>query len=138
MDNQKNIQTVKQIYADVVAKNLEGVFNSLTDDIKWEPPYTPAIAHTKPRTGKGGVKDWVIEMAGEVSYTQVAPQAIYADNDAVIVKGYFEGKSNATGKPFDSDWVHIWKFRDDKVYHYQAFWNTQKVAEALQHEEVGI
>ena len=131
MNNQRNIETVKQLYADVVAKNLEGVFNVLTDDIRWEPPYTPEIPHTKLRIGKGGVKDWVIEMAGEVTYSLVKPQAIYADNDAVIVKGFFEGKANATGKSFKSDWVHLWNFRDDKICSYQAFWNTYNVAMAM-------
>ncbi len=131
MDREKNINMVKQVYANVAAKNLEGVFKSLTDDIRWEPPFTPEIHHTKPRTGKNGVKDWVIEMAGEVSYSQVTPKAIYADQDAVIVQGFFEGKANATGKPFQSEWVHIWKFRGDKICHYQAYWNTERVAAAL-------
>jgi len=131
MDSQKNIETVKQLYANVVAKNLDGVFSSLTDDIRWEPPYVPEIAHTKLRVGKDGVKNWIIEMAGEVNYSQVTPQAIYADNNAVIVKGYFEGTANNTGKAFASDWVHIWKFRDDKICGYQAFWNTHNVLNAL-------
>ena len=131
MNNEKHVATVKQLYADVVAKNLNGVFDSLTDDIKWEPPFTSEIHHTKPRTGKSEVKDWIIEMAGELTYSQVLPQAIYADNDAVIVKGFFEGQANNTGRSFQSDWVHIWKFRGDKIYHYQAFWNTSNVASAL-------
>ena len=131
MDKEKAIATVKQIYADVAAKNLEAVLSSLTDDIKWEPPYTPDIPHTKIRSGKDGVKEWVIEMASEVSYTQVVPQAIYADADTVIVKGFFDGKANNTGKPFHSDWIHLWEFRNGKVCHYQAFWNTSNVANAL-------
>jgi len=132
MENQRNIQTVKQLYADVVAKNLEGVFNSLTDDIEWKPPYTAEIPHTKLYTGKSGVKDWVIAMATDVTYSQVTPHAIYADTDVVIVNGVFEGTANATGKPFKSDWVHIWKFRDDKISSYQAFWNTHNVVSAMQ------
>jgi uncharacterized protein len=132
MSNEKNIAIVKQIYADVVAKNLEGFLAVLTDDIQWIPPFVPIIQHTKPRNGKKEVTDWVIEMAGEVTYTQVTPHDIYADNNAVIVKGFFEGKSNTTDKPFQSDWVHIWKFRDDKIFHYQAFWNTYNVASSLQ------
>ena len=128
MSNEKNIAIVRQIYADVVAKNLEGFLASLTDDIKWEPPFVPVIPHTKPRSGKKEVTNWVIEMAGEVTYTQVTPQDIYADNNAVIVKGIFEGKANSTGKSFQSDWVHIWKLRDGRVFHYQAFWNTYNVA----------
>lgn len=131
MNNENNIKTVQQLYANVGAKNLEAVLNALTDDIKWEPPFVPEIPHTKLRTGKSEVKDWVIEMASEVTYSQVTPHAIYSDNDAVIVKGFFEGTANTTGKHFESDWVHLWKFRDDKICSYQAFWNTYNVANAM-------
>jgi len=131
MNNEKNIAIVKLIYADVMDKNLEGFLASLTDDIIPEPPFVFEIPHTRLRTGKSEVKDWVIEMASEVTYSQVTHHAIYADNDAVIVKGFFEGKANNSGKPFESDWVHIWKFREDKIYSYQAFWNTYNVANAM-------
>ena len=80
---EKNIAVVKKIYADVSAKNLEGVFNSLTEDISWEPPYTAEIPHTKLRSGKNGVKDWVIEMTNEVTYSQVTPKDIFADDNAI-------------------------------------------------------
>lgn len=112
-------------------KNIEGAFNSLTEDIRWKPPFVPEIGHTKLRIGKSEVKDWVIEMAAELTYSLVTPQIIYADKDAVIVKGYFEGKANITGKQFQSDWVHICRFRNDKICSYQAFWNTYNVANAL-------
>jgi ketosteroid isomerase-like protein len=131
MDNQKNIQTVQQLYADFGAKNLEGVLNSLADDIRWEPPFVPEIPHTKLRNGKKEVTSFVIEMAAEVSYSQLTAQEIYSDKDAVIVKGFFEGKAIHTGKSFESDWIHIWKFRGDKIRSYQAFWNTQRMLSAL-------
>lgn len=131
MSKEQNIQIVKQLYAYVAAKNLEAVFNALTDDIHWAPPYVPEIHHTKPRNGKSGVKAWVIEMASEVTYHKVEPQEIFADNDAVIIKGQFSGTANNTGKSFESDWIHLWKFRDNKICSYKAFWNTATVRDAL-------
>ncbi|MFI5187721.1 MAG: nuclear transport factor 2 family protein [Chitinophagales bacterium] len=131
MDKEKNIETVNQLYANVGAKNLEGVLNSLTDDIRWEPPFVAEIPHTKLRNGKNEVTNFVIEMAAEVSFNQFMPQEIYADKDTVIVKGFFEGTANHTGKTFESDWVHIWKFRGNKICGYQAFWNTNRMLNAL-------
>jgi ketosteroid isomerase-like protein len=132
MDNHNHIEIIKQLYANVGAKNLPAVLDALTDDIKWRPPFVPEIPHTKLRNGKNEVTNFVIEMAAEVTYTQFLPQEFYADNDTVIVKGYFEGQANHTGKSFESDWVHIWKFRDGKICGYQAFWNTHKLVSALQ------
>jgi ketosteroid isomerase-like protein len=38
MEKDKSIQTVQQIYADFGKGNVEGVLNSLTDDITWSDP----------------------------------------------------------------------------------------------------
>ena len=132
MNNSNIIELIQQVYANVSAKNLPGVLDALTDDIKWQPPYVAAIPHTKSRSGKNEVKDFVIEMAGEVTYTQFLPQEYYADKDTVIVKGFFEGQANHTGKSFESEWVHIWKFRGSKICSYQAFWNTDRMLHAIQ------
>jgi ketosteroid isomerase-like protein len=71
------------------------------------------------------------EVGSTVSFTQFVLQEFYADNDAVIVKGFFAGKANVTGKAFESDWMMIWKFRGGKIYYYQAFVDTKNVAASL-------
>ncbi|MEO5581109.1 MAG: hypothetical protein ABIR66_00340 [Saprospiraceae bacterium] len=35
------------------------------------------------------------------------------------------------GKNFEFEWVHIWKFRDEKICGHQAFWNTYRIVNAL-------
>lgn len=126
-----NTQTVQQIYADFGTGNIPGVLNSLTDDISWSDPGYPAIPYAKTRNGKNEVISFFTEMGSTVSFTEFAPQEFYADNNAVVVKGSFAGKATATGKPFKSDWVMIWKFRDDKVFSYQAFVDTGVLAAAI-------
>ncbi len=131
MNKEKNINLIQQVYADFGARNLEGVLNALSDDIKWEPPFAPEIQFSKLRNGKSEVKEFVMDMVREVTFSKITPEEFYADKDAIIVKGFFEGKANNTGKSFESDWVHIWKLRDDKICNYQVFWNTNSVASAL-------
>ncbi|MEP7323031.1 MAG: nuclear transport factor 2 family protein [Saprospiraceae bacterium] len=131
MEKEKNIQTIQQLYANVGGKNLPGVLDALTNDIRWEPPFTAEIPHTKLRIGKNEVTSFVIEMAAEVTYTEFVPKEFFADDDTVIVKGFFKDLANHTGNNFESEWVHIWKFHGEKICDYQAFWNTQRVVNAL-------
>lgn len=98
MEKEKNIQTIQHLYANVGRKSLPGVLESLTDDILWEPPFTDEIPHTKLRIGKHKVTNFVIEMAAEVTYTEFVPQDFLADGDTVIVKGFFKGHANHSGK----------------------------------------
>lgn len=72
-----------------------------------------------------------MELGSTLSLTEFAPQEFYADNNAVIVKGYFAGTAIGTGKPFASDWVQIWKLRGDKIYNSQAFIDTDKIITAI-------
>src|SRR5258707_435198 len=131
MEKEKNIQTVQQVYADFGKQNVEGVLNSLTDDISWNDPGSPGIPYAKNRNGKNEVMSFFMEMGSTVSFTEFAPQEFYADKDAVIVKGSFAGNAIATGKSFASDWVMIWKFRGDKIFNYQAFVDTDKMISAI-------
>src|SRR5882672_11007889 len=105
MEKGKSIQIVQQVYADFGNQNVEGVLNSLTDDISWNDPGSPGIPYGKKRNGKKEVMSFFIEMGSTVTFTEFAPQEFYADNDAVIVKGFFAGNAIATGKSFASDWV---------------------------------
>jgi ketosteroid isomerase-like protein len=126
-----NVQTIQQIYADFGKQNIEGVLNSLTDDISWSDPGFPEVPYAKQRHGKNETMSFFVEMGGTVSFTEFNPQEFYADKNAVIVKGFFAGKANGTGKTFASDWVMIWKLRGDKVFSYQAFVDTAKMAAAI-------
>ena len=72
-----------------------------------------------------------MELGSTVSFTEFAPQEFYPDSDAVIVKGSYAGKAIGTGKSFASDWVMIWKFRGDKVYNFQPFFDTDKIIAAI-------
>ena len=74
-------------------------------------------------------KDWI--MSKTISFTHFEPQQFFNDGDHVFVKGYFTGKSNSTGKTFETEWMMVWEVLDGKVRYYQAFIDTYKVAAAL-------
>ncbi len=131
MEKEKSIKTVQQVYMDFGNQNVEGVLNSLTDDISWNDPGSPDIPYAKNRNGKKEVMSFFMEMGSTVSFSQFMPKEFYYDNEAVIVKGSFAGKANGTGKPFDSDWMMIWKFRGDKISYYEAFVDTAAMIAAI-------
>ena len=131
MENEKNIQIIKQLYADFENGNLEGILKALTDDVSWTDLGYPDIPYAGKRNGKKEVQDYFEKLGSSVSYTQFDQQEFYADKDAVIVKGFFAAKVNSTGKAFDIDWVMIWKLANDKIYFHHSWIDTLKVANAF-------
>ena len=131
MTNKKNIQTVQQVYADFGNQNVEGVLNAFTDDVIWNDGNKLEIPYSKIRNGKNETMSFFKELGSTLDFTEFTPQEFYADNDAVIVKGSFAGKAIATEKSFASEWVHIWKFRADKIFSFQAFNDTAAMIAAI-------
>jgi ketosteroid isomerase-like protein len=131
MTNEKNVQAIQQAYVDFGNKNVEGLLNNMTDDVVWNNGNNPEIPYDKIRNGKKETMEFFMETASMMSYTEFAPKEFFADNDAVIVKGAYAGKITATGKLFASEWVHIFKFRGDKVCHFQAFKDTAVIIAAF-------
>jgi ketosteroid isomerase-like protein len=125
------IQTVQQCYAEFVKGNPQGVLDLLTDDVTWTDPGYPEIPYAGKREGKGEVLNFFIEMGKTISLTQFEPQQFLNDGNNVVVKGFFKGNSNSTGKTFESEWVMIWEVENEKIKSYQAFIDTFKVASAL-------
>ena len=131
MTNEQNIQKVQQVYADFGNQNVEGVLNALADDVIWNDGNKPEIPFSKIRKGKNETLSFFMDLGSTLAFTEFTPQEFYADNDAVIVKGSFAGKAIATGKSFASEWVHIWKFRGDKIISFQGFSDTAAIIEAI-------
>ncbi|MFI5205630.1 MAG: nuclear transport factor 2 family protein [Candidatus Paceibacterales bacterium] len=125
------IQTVQQIYAEFGKGNPQGVLNLLTDDVTWTDPGYPEIPYAGKRKGKNEVLNFFMEMGKTISFSHFEPQQFFNDGNMVVVKGFFTGKSNATAKTFESEWVMLWEVENEKVKYYQAFVDTFKMATAI-------
>lgn len=125
------IQTVQQIYAEFGKGNPQGVLDLLTDDVTWTDPGYPEIPYAGKRKGKNEVMDFFTEMGKTVSFSNFEPQQFLNDGNVVVVKGFFSGKGNDTGKSFESEWVMLWEVENGKVRNYHAFVDTFKMATAL-------
>lgn len=46
------------------------------------------------------------------------------NGDAVAVVGYMKCRAKPTGRTYESDFVHLVKFRDGKIVSFQEFFDT--------------
>ena len=53
------------------------------------------------------------------------------DDDSVAVVGYLKCRVKATGRVYESDFVHLVTFRDGKVARFQEFFDTQAAGDAF-------
>ncbi len=126
------IQIIQQFYEELGKGNPQGAIDLLTDDVVWIDPGYPDLPFAGNRKGKEQVMDFMMKMNNTVTYTQMEPQHFYNDGEVVMVKGFFKGTGNATGKSFTSPWMMLWKVNNEgKIKYYEAFVDTVNMANAL-------
>ena len=59
------------------------------------------------------------------------PRQFFAAADNVIVFGRTQARVKITGRKFDSEWVHIFTFKDGKLERFQEFYDTAVIVEAF-------
>ena len=63
-------------------------------------------------------------------FTDFSPRDYYAVDERVFVLGHYAGSIKNTGKPFASDWIHIFTIRNGKVVEFREFNDTHQFVAA--------
>jgi hypothetical protein len=83
--------------------------------------------------GPNAVLEGVFMRLGTEWYGFAAVPAEFIDGgDIVVALGKYSGTYKATGKSFQADFAHVWKFRDGKVVQFTQYTDTLLVNRALQ------
>ena len=125
------IQLVQQAYADFGSGNTQGILDICTDDVVWTGYENPGVPFASTFKGKEGVSEFFQQLAENVDYSAFEPKEFFSDNNAVVVLGRHAGTVKKTGKSYDHDWCMVFRFRDEKLYHYFVFVDTREQAESF-------
>jgi ketosteroid isomerase-like protein len=96
MTNDDSVDTIKALYAAFGARDPKAIFALLSPEIEWSVP------GKAPRSGEGRDLERVqrfFQTFGTIATLKTfEPRRFFADGDQVVVLGYEEGASNATGR----------------------------------------
>jgi ketosteroid isomerase-like protein len=128
---QANIATVQSMYAAFGKGDIASIINRLTQDVQWHSGGRssdfPAFG---PRKGPKEVQAFFQIVAENDDFSHFSPREFYSAGDKVFVLGDYAMTLKKSGKTFESDWIHIFTFRDGKVSQFREFTDTAKFVEA--------
>jgi ketosteroid isomerase-like protein len=130
MNEQQNIQTIKDAYAAFARGDIQSVLSVLTDDVEWETQGAAPIPYAGVFLGKDGVTQFFRILADSDDAQVFEPRRFFADGDMVVVLGRYAARVKKTGRTAEADWVHAFTFRDGKVAKYCEYYDTAKYAQA--------
>jgi uncharacterized protein len=126
-----NITLVQSLYAAFGRGDVATIIAALDPNVDWT---VNGRSSDYPMLGNWKTPAKVQEFFQGVDqyekFTDFSPRDFYAVDERVFVLGHYAGSIKKTGKPFASDWVHIFTIRNGKVLAFREFNDTHQFVAA--------
>ena len=132
MTIEENTQIVISGYEKFKTGDIEGLLNLFADDIRWEVREIENAPFAGSRSGKQAVGEFFGQLAGAEDITRFEPLEFIAQGDKVVVLGDSAATVKATGRSYETDWVHVFHLRDGKIHEFQEFFDNAAATKAFQ------
>jgi uncharacterized protein len=131
MNVKVNLQIVKGLYEAFGRRDIAAIVPMLCEDVEWGEPPNPFNPAGGTRRGHQGFLEWVNigRQAEEILVLDI--RRMLADADSVAVVGFMRCRATATGKEYESDFVHLVTIRDGRIATFQEFFDTYAAGEAF-------
>lgn len=132
MSEQDNIQLVRNAYDSFKRGEIEGVLNSLADDIEWTTPGPTDIMPTAgTRRGRQAVAEFFSMLNDQEDFEVFEPEEFIAQGEKVVAICKSRSRIKATGKTAETTLVHVFDISDGKVQRFREFFDTAAILPAL-------
>ena len=127
----ESLRIVRQLYAAFGRRDIAGMLAMLDPDVEWGEPANPFNPAGGTRRGHAGFLEWLQTGNAAEEVLELLPQRCLTDADAVAVVGFTRCRARATGRTYETDFVHLVVLRGGKVVRFQEFFDTWAAAEAF-------
>ena len=132
MNEQENIQVIKDIYLAFERGDIPTLLNALTQDVDWLFVGRPEdVPFAGPRHGQEQMMAFFSTIAQTVDVLAFEPHEIMAFDNHVLVLGHERLRIKSTNQVVDSDWAHLFRLQNGKVSRVQEFYDTASIAAAF-------
>lgn len=108
-------QVVQQAYAAFGRGDIDAILGMLTDDIEWRFLASEGVPSAGRFSGKRQVQQWFGRLAETDEILKFEPREFLEGPNHVTVLGWEQTRPRPKGRVFESEWVHVFTFRDGKV-----------------------
>jgi ketosteroid isomerase-like protein len=127
-----NVVLVKSLYAAFGKGDVATIVGACTPDVDWVNVGRASDFPTfGPRKGPAGVQEFFNLVGANLKFSEFSPKEFYPVGDKVFVLGFYAMTVTKTGKPMQSDWLHVFTIADGKVKAFSEFLDTARAVEAF-------
>lgn len=112
--------------------DIPGLLALFSDQIAWSVPEIENAPFAGSRKGIDSVTEFFTQLAAAEDITRFEPLEFIAEGDKVVVLGESAATVRATGKSYETDWVHIFHVHDGKIQEFKEFFDNAAATRAFQ------
>jgi ketosteroid isomerase-like protein len=127
-----NTEIVQKGYENFASGDIDGLLSLFASDISWTVPNIENAPFAGSRTGTDAVRQFFAQLTEAENITRFEPLEFIAEGDKVVVLGESAATVNATGKSYETDWVHVFHLQDGKVTEFVEFFDNAAANRAFQ------
>ena len=126
------LSAVDRFYAAFKASDLDLLSQVVTDDFIVDLPVLEYVQLDPEYRGLAGFRKLLADREDQkINYESFDEQERMVDGSRVAVFGRTEGTAGDMGKPFAHDWVHLFRFRGDRINLLKEYIDASEVSTAL-------
>ena len=127
-----NVQIVESIYDGFKSGDMEAILGVMSENMVWLHPGNPAeIPFAGKFEGKAGVQRFFDTAFARIDVLDQQIFSVEGSGDKVFVLGYEHMRVKATGKEYQSNWVHMYTVSDGEVIAFEEFIDTAALVAAF-------
>lgn len=119
---------VRSVYAAFSRGDAAAVLAPVAADCDWQCLAPAAVPFAGRFRGPAGVQEFLGRVLGSLRLEAFEPHTFLADGATVVVLGRDRGTSVTTGKPYATDWVHVWTVEDGRVTAFREYFDPAVAA----------
>jgi uncharacterized protein len=132
MKTMSNAARVLAVYAAYAQGDIPSILDALAPSVTWAVPGPHVLPTCGTRCGREQVAHYFETISQNLDMEEFSPRHFITQGDRVIVLGYERARALATGGLSESDWLHVFTFRDGQITDFRAYTDTARMMEAYE------
>ena len=125
-----NTEVIRGLYDALAAGDVPTLLAGFDPDIEWTEADTFPTAGTF--VGPDAVMQGVfVPLTTDMDGFKAVPRELIGSGDQVVSIGRYSGAWKATGKSFETDFVHVWTLRDGKATRFRQYVDSGPIQDAM-------
>jgi ketosteroid isomerase-like protein len=130
MSESQNVELMKAAYAAFDRGDIAALLEMNAPDVEWNWPAVKEIPQSGPRKGRAQVAQFFETLLAVEDPVSLERREFTAQGDRVVVLGSYTARAKATGRTWESEFVHVWTIRNGQIGRLDIQYNTAAAVDA--------